>query len=137
MPAGPFIMLFNSYVFIGAFLPVTLIVYRLLCLTRHPRLPFLWLVGASLFFYGWWNPVHTPLLIASIMVNYQVGIRLATPSSFVLARRSLLTAGIAANLVLLGYFKYSVFIVENVNLLDTYKTLSPIRRFSPQSMSHH
>ncbi len=33
-------MLFNSYVFIGAFLPVTLIVYRLLCLTRHPRLPF-------------------------------------------------------------------------------------------------
>ena len=30
-------MLFTSYVFIAAFLPITLIVYRLLWLTRHPR----------------------------------------------------------------------------------------------------
>ena len=59
-------MLFNSYVFIGVFLPITLIVYRLLCLTRHPRLPFAWLVVASLFFYGWWNPIHVPLLMASV-----------------------------------------------------------------------
>jgi alginate O-acetyltransferase complex protein AlgI len=68
-------MLFNSYVFIGAFLPVTLIVYRLLCLTRHPRLPFLWLVVASLFFYGWWNPIHVPLLMASIVANFLLGVK--------------------------------------------------------------
>ena len=69
-------MLFNSYVFIGVFLPITLIVYRLLCLTRHPRLPFAWLVVASLFFYGWWNPIHVPLLMASIVVNYLLGMKL-------------------------------------------------------------
>jgi alginate O-acetyltransferase complex protein AlgI len=110
-------MLFNSYVFIGAFLPITLIVYRLLWLTRHPRLPLLWLVAASFFFYGWWNPVHTPLLLASIMANYLIGVRLAGPGISALARRSLLAAGVAGNLALLGYFKYSVFIVENVGAL--------------------
>ena len=72
-------MLFNSYVFIGAFLPVTLIVYRLLCLTRHPRLPFAWLVVASLFFYGWWNPIHVPLLMASIVANFLLGVKLSAP----------------------------------------------------------
>jgi alginate O-acetyltransferase complex protein AlgI len=110
------IMLFNSYVFIAAFLPVTLVVYRLLCLTNHPRLPLLWLVIASFFFYGWWNPVHTPLLLVSIIVNYLIGVGLTAPGSSA-TRRSLLIAGIAANLALLVHFKYSVFIVENVGAL--------------------
>src|SRR5918995_5479228 len=98
MPAGPPIMLFNSYVFIGAFLPITLIVYRLLCLTRYPRLPFAWLVVASLFFYGWWNPIHVPLLMASIVANYLLGMRLTTPGISATAKRSLLIFGITANL---------------------------------------
>ena len=110
-------MLFNSYVFIGAFLPITLIVYRLLWLTQHPRLPLLWLVMASFFFYGWWNPVHTPLLLASVTANYLVGVRLTAPGNSALTRGSLLFVGIAGNLALLGYFKYSVFIVENVGAL--------------------
>jgi alginate O-acetyltransferase complex protein AlgI len=110
-------MLFNSHVFIWVFLPITLIVYRLLWLTRHPRLPLLWLVVASFFFYGWWNPVHTPLLLVSIMANYLIGVRLAVPCGSAFARRSLLAAGITGNLALLGYFKYSVFIVENVGAL--------------------
>jgi D-alanyl-lipoteichoic acid acyltransferase DltB (MBOAT superfamily) len=110
-------MLFNSYVFIGAFLPVTLIVYRLLCLTGHPRLPFLWLVVASLFFYGWWNPIHVPLLMASIVANYLLGMKLTTPGISATAKRSLLIFGITANLAVLAYFKYSMFIVDNVGAL--------------------
>jgi alginate O-acetyltransferase complex protein AlgI len=110
-------MLFNSYVFIGAFLPVTLVVYRLLCLTGHPRLPLLWLVAASFFFYGWWNPAHTPLLFVSIVANYLIGLRLTAPGSSALIKRGLLTAGTAGNLALLAYFKYSAFIVENVGAL--------------------
>jgi alginate O-acetyltransferase complex protein AlgI len=110
-------MLFNSYVFIGAFLPITLIVYRLLCLTRHPRLPFAWLVVASLFFYGWWNPIHVPLLMASIVANYLLGVKLTAPGGSVAAKRSLLIVGIAGNLAVLAYFKYSMFIVENVGAL--------------------
>lgn len=110
-------MLFNSYVFIGAFLPATLIVYRLLCLTERPRLPLLWLVAASFFFYGWWNPAHTPLLFVSIVANYLIGLRLTAPGNSALTKRGLLAAGIAGNLALLAYFKYSVFIVENVGAL--------------------
>jgi D-alanyl-lipoteichoic acid acyltransferase DltB (MBOAT superfamily) len=110
-------MLFNSYVFIGAFLPATLIVYRLLCLTGRPRLPLLWLVAASFFFYGWWNPAHTPLLFVSIVANYLIGLRLTAPGNSALTKRGLLAAGIAGNLALLAYFKYSVFIVENVGAL--------------------
>jgi D-alanyl-lipoteichoic acid acyltransferase DltB (MBOAT superfamily) len=110
-------MLFNSYVFIGAFLPATLVVYRLLCLTGHPRLPFLWLVVASLFFYGWWNPIHVPLLMASIVANYLLGMRLTTPEISAKAKRSLLIFGITANLAVLAYFKYSMFIVDNVGAL--------------------
>jgi len=110
-------MLFNSYVFIGAFLPATLVVYRLLCLTGHPRLPFLWLVVASLFFYGWWNPIHVPLLMASIVANYLLGMKLTTPGISPTAKRSLLIFGITANLAVLAYFKYSMFIVENAGAL--------------------
>src|SRR3954465_1201041 len=123
-------MLFSSYIFIGVFLPVTLIVYRLLCLTRHPRLPFLWLVVASFFFYGWWNPIHVPLLMASIVANYLIGLRLTALASqsrlatgqprladVALKKRRLLIAGIAGNLLVLAYFKYSVFIAENVGAL--------------------
>src|SRR5919112_1546254 len=110
-------MLFNSYVFIGAFLPITLIVYRLLCLTRHPRLPILWLVVASLFFYGWWNPIHVPLLMASIVANFLLGVKLSAPGGSVAAKRSLLTFGLTANLAVLAYFKYSMFIVDNVGAL--------------------
>jgi alginate O-acetyltransferase complex protein AlgI len=110
-------MLFNSYVFIGAFLPITLIVYRLLCLTRHPRLPFAWLVVASLFFYGWWNPIHVPLLMASIVANYLLGMKLTEPGGSSAAKRSLLIFGLTGNLAVLAYFKYSMFIVENVGAL--------------------
>ncbi len=116
-PAGVPTMLFNSYVFIGAFLPVTLVVYRLLCLTGHTRLPFLWLVVASLFFYGWWNPVHVPLLMASIVANYLLGMKLTEPGAPAAAKRSLLVFGITANLAVLAYFKYSMFIVDNVGAL--------------------
>ena len=111
-------MLFNSYVFIGAFLPATLIVYRLLCLTVHPRLPLLWLVAASFFFYGWWNPAHTPLLFVSIVANHLISVRLTAPGNSAMTKRGLLAAGIAGNLALLAYFKYSAFIVENVGALS-------------------
>src|SRR3954451_13423697 len=117
------IMLFSSYIFIRVFLPVTLIVYRLLCLRRHPSLPFLWLVVASFFFYGWWNPIHVTLLMASIVANYLIGLRLTALASqsrlatgqprladVALKKRRLLIAGIAGNLLVLAYFKYSVFI---------------------------
>ena len=70
-------MLFNSYGFIFLFLPITLIGYFWLL---HKRLILgskLWLVGGSLFFYGYWNIVYIPLLLLSIFVNFFVGTAMA------------------------------------------------------------
>jgi alginate O-acetyltransferase complex protein AlgI len=64
-------MLFNSYPFVFVFLPITLAGF--FALGRRSRgLAIAWLALASLFFYGWWNPVYVGLLLASITFNYLV-----------------------------------------------------------------
>ena len=49
-------MLFNSYVFVFAFLPATLLGFHLIGRRGDRRAAIAWLVLASLFYYGWWNP---------------------------------------------------------------------------------
>ena len=66
-------MLFNSYVFILAFLPVTLLVY--FGLGRLPErfvLNKVFLVLASFVFYGYNNPSYVPIIVISILVNYML-----------------------------------------------------------------
>ncbi|MCA1963332.1 MAG: MBOAT family protein [Prosthecobacter sp.] len=71
----------------------------------------LWLAAASVFFYGWWNPVHVPLLLISVSANYWLGRRLALPDQG--SHRWLLTAGVVVNLGLLAWYKYWHFIASN------------------------
>jgi len=102
-------MLFNSYLFILVFLPVTAAVFFFLGRSGRSTWALGWLIGASLLFYGWWNPWFVTVLIVSILFNYFWGIAVARGS------KSLLVVGIAANLGLLGYFKYTNFFVENLS----------------------
>ena len=60
-------MLFNSYPFIIFFLPITLFVFFRIGAWGHHRIAISWLVAASLFFYGWWNPAYLGLLIGSVL----------------------------------------------------------------------
>lgn len=60
-------MLFNSFEFIFVFLPITILVFHLIGKQGHHRVAIAWLVGASLFFYGWWNPAYLGLMIFSIL----------------------------------------------------------------------
>jgi D-alanyl-lipoteichoic acid acyltransferase DltB (MBOAT superfamily) len=77
----------------------------------------LWLVLTSLFFYSWWNIAYLPLILASIGVNYAVGTALVKPPvRFRLSPRLILTTGITFNLLLLGYYKYTDFLLTNINL---------------------
>lgn len=110
-------MLFNSYEFVFGFLPASLLIYFLLGRHGNGLTAIGFLVGASLFFYGWWNPVYVPLLIGSIVFNFLIGRRLSATS--VRARREKLTLwfGVAANLSLLGYYKYAGFLAVNLNAL--------------------
>lgn len=115
-------MLFNSPVYIFVFLPVVVVIYFWL---NHHRLVIAgkaWLVLASLFFYGYWDYNYLMLIVSSMLVNYALGNSI-TRASAVLAgdhhsppgRKVLLVAGIGFNLVLLGYFKYADFFLENIN----------------------
>ena len=111
-------MLFNSYVFLFLFLPATLAGFQLLLLRNRRELAFLWLVVASLFFYGWWNPAYVWLILGSMGINYTIGRRLAIQAvSGAPPSRLLLTSGITFNLVLLAYYKYANFFLDNINHL--------------------
>jgi len=105
-------MLFNSYIFIFAFLPVVLLVYFIALKLRWFFIAKLWLALASLFFYGWWNLKYIPLILLSILFNYWTGRRLLSSSSH---RKFLLFFGLFSNVLLLGYYKYTDFLIENWN----------------------
>ncbi|MBL4763302.1 MAG: MBOAT family protein [Gammaproteobacteria bacterium] len=106
-------MLFNSYFFIFLFLPLTLIVfYKLNKYSSQAAIS--WLVIASLFFYGWWNPVYIGLIILSILFNFIVSELMNAQQSHHI-KKLLLIAGVTFNLFLLGYFKYANFFVNNIN----------------------
>ncbi len=111
-------LLFNSYEFIFAFLPITFLIYFYLNNKRLTEAAKAFLVFASLFFYSWWNIAYLPIILVSMLFNYVVGVSLSTEREYSkVGRRTLLTFGIVANVALLGYFKYTDFLIENVNLL--------------------
>jgi alginate O-acetyltransferase complex protein AlgI len=112
-------MLFNSALYLFAFLPVTVIGYFWLCRVRWITAAQGWLVLASLFFYSYWKLEYLPLLLGSLLVNFLVGNELAQGrmARSEVPRKGLLTAGILANLALLGYFKYANFFADNVHAL--------------------
>ena len=110
-------MIFNSYEFILAFLPVTALVFFILGRRGFHEAAIFWLVLASLFFYGWWEPRYLVVLFSSIAVNFLVGINLQKAFNRNQApdNKPLLVAGIVFNLCLLGYFKYANFFIDNLN----------------------
>ena len=109
-------MLFNSYPFIFGFLPLTLGGFFLL--GRGSRSwAIRWLILASLFFYAWWRPLNLLIIAPSMIVNFLLArtlqrLRREQNMSFA---RWVLAAGIAFNVLFLGYFKYANFFVSATN----------------------
>ncbi|GJE56341.1 MULTISPECIES: MBOAT family O-acyltransferase [Methylobacterium] len=104
-------MLFNSFIFLLAFLPVALALHALAERYRPDwRLPLLVLL--SFVFYGWWDVRFVPLLLASIGLNWLVARAfLARPVAW------LIPLAIGANLLILALFKYLNFFADLANLL--------------------
>lgn len=113
-------MLFTTATFVLLFLPVVLTGFFLLG-RRSESLAAAWLFAASLFFYGYWMPEFTLLLLASIAINFAFGLQIgrARGSGRRVGRHSAAglwqMTGVAFNLALLGYFKYANFFVESLN----------------------
>jgi D-alanyl-lipoteichoic acid acyltransferase DltB (MBOAT superfamily) len=121
-------MLFNSYEFLLAYFPLTLIVCFIITRQFGRERAIVWLVLASLFYYGWWEPSYVGLILASIAVNFATGRRIGTlDHTAARTRRVLLAAGISFNLVLLGSFKYANFFADTAaSLTGTESALMPL-----------
>jgi len=111
-------MLFNSFEFLFLFLPVTLVIYTLLCRLRNPVWPLVWLLLASLLFYGWWHPAYVALLLISIGINFFVGQVLRSQGVARAQRKRLLVAGIIFNLGLLAWFKYADLLAQSFSRIS-------------------
>ncbi len=98
-------MLFNSFIFLTLFLPPALAGYYLLG-QRMPRVAAAWLCGASIVFYGWWNPAFVALLVGSIAFNYAMSCAIVAAPAQSARRRWLLGLAITADLALLVRYKY-------------------------------
>jgi alginate O-acetyltransferase complex protein AlgI len=114
------LMLFSSFVFIFAFLPLSLAVTygagRFHSLAWLARLS---LTLLSLGFYAWWRPEHLPILLVSIGFNFVMGdlIQRAVEGERRRWATAWLVFGLAGDLALLGWFKYANFVDENLALL--------------------
>ncbi len=110
-------MLFNSFEFIFAFLPATLLIYFLLGqISRNWGLG--WLIVASLLFYAWWRPINVSIIAPSILINFVLAralARLAADQTRARTSTLVLALGIAFNVAFLGYFKYMNFFASAAN----------------------
>jgi alginate O-acetyltransferase complex protein AlgI len=121
-------MVFSSLVFLYLFLPVCLIIYYLIGSKIGRRMDHgglsdhshatqaqnLILIASSFFFYGWGEPIWVVLLVLSSSVGWLVGLWLERCKT-VFGKKIAVTFAVLANIGLLAIFKYSDFIVENIN----------------------
>ena len=98
-------MLFNSYIFLFGFLPITLVGYQIAA-HWHRRAVVIWLSVASLAFYAYWRPVYLLLLCASILFNYTAGLLISRRIRNSIPTPLLLGTAITVNLAALCYYKY-------------------------------
>ncbi len=106
---------FNSYIFILLFLPLVLLGYYVLRLVRRVPLAQYWIILASLVFIGYADVAYYPFLFVSAGVNFLCAFLQQKVSEKSLFKRLLMAFAIVGNVAILGYFKYSGFILANWN----------------------
>lgn len=109
-------MIFSTYIFVFVFLPIVLFVYfgmsRFVSrLTQH-----LFLIAASLVFYGYAHVNYIFLIMASVMVNY-ISASAVQYITNGIQRKAAFVTGVLFNIGLLGYYKYTNFFIENINFV--------------------
>ena len=110
---GEIVLVFSSNVFLFAYLPAALLLYCL-CPRRWRNAL---LFAVSLVFYGWGEPVYLGLMLFTIALNYLAGLIIERRRSRGGSPRAALAAAIVLNLALLGFFKYTGFLLESLKAL--------------------
>ena len=106
-------MVFSRLFFIYIFLPVCLICYGA---ARGLKQKNTVLIIFSLLFYAWGEPVYIFLMLATALVNYFCGLFIGKYQGKT-GDTAATCIAVAYDLLMLGVFKYSGFIVENINTL--------------------
>ena len=106
-------MVFSSIFFVFTFLSLTVAAYYLAPARFRNGI----LLLSSLFFYAWGEPVYVFLMLYSILFNYVAGIDIARTLKRRGKAKGCLLAGVAVNLLILGFFKYYGFLEENLEAL--------------------
>ena len=131
-------MLFNSYIFIFLFLPITLMGYVFLGKREHNAtnraLVIYWLTLASWIFYSYWNPIYLPLLLGSIIINYSLG-KAITRHQGTKKGKWILGSGIALNLASIAYFEYMGFFLSFISLTQADPAFALVSTVLPLGIS--
>ena len=126
-------MVFSSLEFLFLFLPVSLLVTF--------ATPLKWrniaLLAVSLAFYGWGGVHYLPLMLAVVLIDYICGFLIGSFSSRPKAKKTVLIIAIVSNLLLLGFFKYADFIIENLALIPALSGLEPLGLELPIGISFY
>lgn len=115
-------MVFASFEFLFRFLPIVVILYFILGKLFTIKSQHLFLVLASLFFYGYFNVSYIWIILISIIVNYSISNFIEESKNY---RKPIFILGLIFNLGLLGYFKYFNFFIDNINMIFKGSILVP------------
>lgn len=106
-------VVFSSLVFLFIFLPITIVVYYIVPFALKNII----LLLTSLFFYAWGEPIYVLLMLISITLNYIFGRLIDRAHKKNNRAKTWLILATLSNVLILGYYKYSDFIIHNLNTL--------------------
>ena len=106
-------MVFSSLTFLYFYLPVVMILYFI----SPMKVKNILLLVTGLFFYAWGEPIYVLVMLFSTAIDYTSGRLIHHFDAFPKKRTALLLVSLIMNLGLLGVFKYSSFIIQNVNTI--------------------
>lgn len=110
-------MLFNSLIFLFAFLPITYMIFWIL---RSAQARYIWLTITGYVFYSYWDPRFCLLMLFSTIVSFWAGIGILKHGENPRCRAIFLGSAVTVDLLLLGFFKYAGFVANSINVTMTW-----------------
>ena len=115
-------MVFTDLIFLFCFLPISVLLTKLI---RNVKLQNILLVVLSLLFYAWSNPIYVVLLILSILWNYFTAFELEAQNDEK-TKKILLIVSVVVNLFILGFYKYTGFLMDILHIQYDLKIALPV-----------
>lgn len=115
-------MVFTDLIFLFCFLPISVLLTKQI---RNIKLQNILLVVFSLLFYAWSNPIYVVLLILSILWNYFTAFELEAQDDKK-TKKILIIVSVAVNLFILGFYKYTGFLMDILHIQSNLKIALPV-----------